>query len=99
MAPYNNSADNSTTPELDPKAYPIIAAHYDFAQEATADALAKRRTVPEGSDFTDRPPPGAPAAAKPKPMPAIDIVSTHRAERRAAVPRLPACSRWPPLSP
>ena len=63
--------------------YPIIAKHYGFAEKASADAFGRRWIAPEDRDFTDRPPPGAPAAAKPTPAPTRDIVAALR-KRRAA---------------
>ena len=80
MTTYDNSPENSTS--LDD--CPIIREHYGFAQEAAANAFGGRWIAPEDRDFRDRPPPGAPAAVKPKPPQRPDIVSALRVKRRAA---------------
>ena len=80
MDTYSTSPKNSTSVVIE-RRYPIIAKHYGFGQEAAADA---HRMAPRNRDFTDRPPPGAPTAVKPKPPQDLDIVAALRAKRRAA---------------
>ena len=76
MDTYDSSPKNSTS--IDD--CPIIRVHYGFAQEAAADAFGGRWIAPEDRHFTDRPPPGAPAAVKPTPAQTIDIVAALRRE-------------------
>ena len=91
MSIYDNGTD-LTTPnyEHDLDAYPILKCHWpdgdliDFAQGLAATELRGSWVHPDDRGFRDRPPPGAPAAARPKPPQALDIVAALRAERRAA---------------
>lgn len=76
MDTYNNSPKNSTS--IDD--CPIIREHYGYSH----DAFGKRWIPPNDRDFTDRPPPGAPGSAKPKPSLALDVVAALRAKWRAA---------------
>ena len=82
MDPYNNFPKYSTS--LDD--CPIIRSHWpdaDFAQATAHDALGKHWVPPEDRDFTDRPPPGALAAAKPKQPTSLDVVATLCVKRSA----------------
>jgi hypothetical protein len=76
-------ADLATGDDIE-RRYPIIARHYGFAEEAAASAFGRRWQHPSDRDFTDRPPPGAPATAKPKPPPTLDVVSALLAKKRRA---------------
>ena len=84
MVIYARKADlSSTDSEHDLDDFPILHEHWpNFAQAAAADAFGGRWIAPENRDFTDRPPPGAPAAATPKPAPTHDIVAALRSARR-----------------
>lgn len=55
-----------------------------FAEQAASDALGKRWVAPEDRDFTDRPPPGAPTMAVPKPTSTTDAVAALLKKRRRA---------------
>ena len=64
--------------------FPILEKHWQNFTHAAADALGRRWLHPDDRDFTDRPPPDAPAAAKPKTATTLDIVGAFRAKRRVA---------------
>ena len=80
---HNNVSSVAKVPD-------IIARHWPdedlagFAQEAAQMEFGGSWVHPADRDFTDRKPPGASAAAKPNPTPALDIVSALRLKRNAA---------------
>lgn len=86
MKKYDNIIDLSSPGyERDQGTYPILHAHWPgFAAEVAASEISDSWVHPDDLEFTDRPPPGAPSAAKPKELISLDIVAGLRAKLSAA---------------